>query len=81
MEENILVAMLAAKTSAGVTPEEDLREHVKHTPLPNVNKSAQSGFLAEETSPEVQNGGISSPIKRDLCPPKIFLKNEIKLAV
>ena len=36
--------MLAAKRSAGVTPEVNLRECVTHTPLPNVNQAAHSGF-------------------------------------
>ena len=37
-------AMLAAKRSAGVAPEVNLREHISHTPPPSVNKAAHSGF-------------------------------------
>ena len=39
-------AMLAAKRSAGVTPEVNLREHVTCMPLPSVNKAAHFGFEA-----------------------------------
>ena len=39
-----MAAMLAAKRSAGVTPEVFLREHVTHMPPPSWNKAAYSGF-------------------------------------
>ena len=35
-----LAVMLAAKRSAGVAPEVNLREHISHTPLPSANKAA-----------------------------------------
>ena len=41
--------MLAAKSSAGVAPEVNLREHISRTP---------------RTSPEVQKKGISGPTER-----------------
>ena len=44
MEENSSVAMLAAKRSAGVTPEVNCRECVTYMPLTSVNKTAHSGF-------------------------------------
>ena len=44
VEENGSAAMLAAKRSADVVPEVYLKEHVTHTPLPNRNKAAISGF-------------------------------------
>ena len=54
-------AMLAAKSLAIVTPEANLRECISCMSLPSANKAAHSGF---ETSPEVQNRGISGPTKR-----------------
>ena len=36
--------MLAAKRSAGVAPEVNLRECVTYKPLPSVNKDAHSDF-------------------------------------
>ena len=39
-----LAAMLAAKRSAGVTPEVNLRECVTHAPLLSMNKAVHSGF-------------------------------------
>ena len=56
--------MLAAKQSAGVTPEVNLRECVTHTSPPSANKTAQSGFKTQETSPEIQSSGIRCPTKR-----------------
>ena len=66
MEENGLAAMLAAKRSAGVAPEENLGKCITHTPLPSMNK---------EISPEVQNRSFSGPTKKDLCLPKFFEKS------
>ena len=60
-----LAAKLAAKRSAGVTPQVNLRECVTHTPPPNMNKAAHSGFETQrKTSPEVQSRGISGSTKR-----------------
>ena len=36
-------AMLVAKRSAGVAQRENLGEHVRHTPLPRMNKAVHSG--------------------------------------
>ena len=44
VDENGLAAMLAAKRSAGVTPEVNLREPISCMPQPRVNKAAHSGF-------------------------------------
>ena len=44
MVENGLAAMLATKRSGSVTPEMNLREHVKCMPPPSVNKAGHSGF-------------------------------------
>ena len=58
--ESGIQQLLATKRSAGVTLEVNLRECIKHMPLPNANKAAYS----EETSKEVQNRGISDPTKK-----------------
>ena len=55
--------MLAAKRSAGVTPEMNISECVTHMPLQSLNKAAHSGFETQ-TSSEVQTKGISGPTKR-----------------
>ena len=66
-EENGSAAMLTTKRSAGVTPDMNLIDCVTHTPPPNANKAAHSGFLyPEKMSPEVQNKGISGSTKRAL---------------
>ena len=67
--------MLAIKRLAGVAPEVNLREHRRHTPLPSANKAAHSGFETQKMSSEVQNRGISGPIKGHGST-KIFLKNQ-----
>ena len=46
MEEISLAAMLAAKRSAGVTPEVNLKEHVTHTHTPrgDIHKSPEQDY-------------------------------------
>ena len=44
MEENGSAAMLAAKRSAGVAPEVNLRVCITHMPPSSVKKAAHSGF-------------------------------------
>ena len=44
VDENGSATMLAAKRSAGVTPEVNLREYTSHIPVPIVNKATHSGF-------------------------------------
>ena len=44
VEEIGSAAMLAAKRSTDITPEVNLREHIRHMPLPSMNKAAHSGF-------------------------------------
>ena len=59
--------MLATKRLAGDAPEVNLGQCVTRTPRPSMNKAAHSvaGYgNPEETSPEVQNKGISVPTKR-----------------
>ena len=47
----MLVAMLAANRSAGVTPEVNLRKCIKHMPPPRVNKGAHSVFETQRRCP------------------------------
>ena len=57
MEENDSVAMLAAKRSAGVTPEVNLSEHVTHDPSTNAEcAQSQIGDLTGTTSVSIGNG-------------------------
>ena len=44
VEENGLAAILAAKRSAGVAAEVNLKEPVTHTPPPSVNEAAHSSL-------------------------------------
>ena len=72
MKQNGLAAMPAAKRSAVVAQETNLREHVTHIYLYQAQVRLPTFKLLnpEETSPEVQNRGFSGPTKKDLCPPK-----------
>ena len=67
LEENGSAAMLAPKRSAGVAPEVNLRDHVRHIPPPSVNKAALSGFVDVTRSPKrlsvAPQKGLSSKIK------------------
>ena len=61
VEENDLAAIMCAKSSAGVTPEGNLGEHIACTPPPSTNKTAHSGFKPRgksktETSVAAQKG-------------------------
>ena len=73
MEEISLAAMLAAKRSAGVTPEVNLRELVTRTPLPSVNKAAHSGFETQSRHHKKSKTGVSVAQQKDLCSPKKIL--------
>ena len=53
--------MLTIKRSTDVTPEVNLQECTSHMHVPSVNKAAH--WLWNPESREVQNRGISSPIK------------------
>ena len=59
VEESSVVAMLAAKRSAGVTPEMNLRKHIIHMPLPNMNKAAHSGFETQRRRYQKSKTGVS----------------------
>ena len=73
VEEIGLAAMLAAKRSAGVAPEVNLREHVTHMPPPNVNKAAQSGSETQRRHHQNSKaGGISGPTNRTYVLQRFF---------
>ena len=52
-------AMLAAKRSAGVAPEVNLREHITQMPLASVNKAAHSGFETQRKHHQKSKTGAS----------------------
>ena len=69
------VAMMAAKTSASVAPDINLRN-----PLCVGKEACKQGIHPGQTSPEVQKQGYQWRHKKDLCPPKIFFKKKNKLS-
>ena len=65
MEEIGSAGMLAAKRSAGVTPEVNLRECVACMPPPSANKDAHSGFETQRRHHQKSKTGVSvAPQKR-----------------
>ena len=77
MEENGSAVMLAAKRSASVTPEVNLRECVIHMPLSSMNKAAHTGFETQRIHHQKSKTGISVVPQKDLCPPKKIFKKEL----
>ena len=70
-----LAAMLATKRSAGIAPEMNLGEHVTHTPLLSVNKTAYSGLETQRRHHQKSKTGVSvAPQKGTLCIPNFSLK-------
>ena len=64
VDENGLAAILATKKSAGVAPKMNLRECTSHTPPPNANKAAHSGFeIQRRYHQKSKNAGICGPTK------------------
>ena len=73
VDDNGSVAMLTTKTSAGVTPEVNV--HTSYMTLPSANKAAHSGFETQRRCHQKSQTGVSETPQKDMCPPKIFLKN------
>ena len=71
VEENGSAAMLAAKRSAGVVPEVNLRVSVTRTPPPNVNKATSLALKHRGYVTRSQTQGYQWPHKKDLYPPCI----------
>ena len=66
VEEKGSAAMLAAKRSAGVTLEVNLKECIAHMPPPSMNKAAPSGFETQRRHHQKSKTGVSvAPQKRD----------------
>ena len=72
MKENGFAATLVAKSSAGVTPEVNLKGCVAHTPLPSGNKAALKPIIIIIIISPKQ--GYQWSDKKGLCPPIYFLK-------
>ena len=60
----------AAKRSAGVIPEVNLREHATHTPPPNANKATHFAFETQRRRHQKSKTGVS------VYPP-IFLEKDL----
>ena len=83
VEEIGSAAMLAAKRSAGVAPEVNLRERVMllvRLCQVRIRQNPLWLWNPEETSPEVQNRGISGPTKRTHVLQKFKKKKKKKYA-
>ena len=65
VENNGSAAVLSAKSSAGVTPEVNLRECVTCTPPPSTNKP-RVGIT------EIPKLGYQWPNNKDFCPSNFF---------
>ena len=65
-------AMLAAKRSAGVEPEVNLRECVTHMPPLNANKAAHSGFETQRRHHQKSKTGVSVAPQKGLMSSKII---------
>ena len=66
-------AMLAAKRSAGVTPEVNLRRHVTCTALLSANKAAHSGFETQRRCHQKSKTGVSvAPQKEPMSSKNFF---------
>ena len=59
LEQNHSAAVLAAKKSAGVTPEVNLRKHVTSMLLISMNKAAHYGFETQRICHQKSETGIS----------------------
>ena len=74
VEENGSAAIVVTKRSAGVTPKVNLKEYATYMSLPSVNKAAHSGFETQRIYHQKFKVGVSVAPRKDLCPPKIYLK-------
>ena len=70
VDKNSLDAMLAAKWSAGVSPEVNPQEHVASMPLASANKAARYGFETQRRHHQPKQGYQRFHTK-DFCHPKI----------
>ena len=75
VEENGFTAMLVTKSSAGVAPEVNIRECVTHMPLLSLNKASHSGCETQRRHHQKSKTMVSVAREKDLCPPKVILKD------
>ena len=74
MEEDGLAAMLAAKRSAGVALEMNVRECVTHMPLPRVNKATHSCFEMQRRHHQKSKTQVSVASQKGFMSSKFFFK-------
>ena len=72
MGQNDLAAMLAARRSAGVTPEINLKEPVTYMPPPSMNKAAHSGCETERRHYQESKTGVSVAPQKGLMSSNFF---------
>ena len=60
-------AMLAAKRSAGVTPDVNPGECISRMPPPSVNKAAHSGFETQRRCHQKSKTGVSVAPQKSTC--------------
>ena len=58
IQKKMLAAMLAAKMSAGVAPEVNLRKYVTCMPLPSANNPSHSGFETQRRRHQMSKTGV-----------------------
>ena len=76
VEENGSAAMLAAKRSAGVTPEVNLGEHVTCMPPPSTNKAAHSDFETQKRCHKKSKIEVSVAPQKGLMSSKKILRKD-----
>ena len=74
LEDISLVAMLATKRLAGVTPEVNLGEHLACMPLSSLNKAASSGFETQGRHHQKSKTKVSVAPQKGLVSSKNFKK-------
>ena len=81
VDENGSAVMPAAKRSADVTPEMNLREHTSYTPLPSADKTAHSGFKTQKRRHQKSKTGLSvaSTNRTDVLQKKLKIKQKQKI--
>ena len=78
VEENGSATMLATKR-LGIAPEVNFREHITCMPPQSINKAAHPGFETLKRHHQKSKAGVleAPQKKKDLCPPKFFLKKNV----
>ena len=74
VEEIGSAAMLAAKRSAGVTPEVNVKEHVTPMPPQSTNKAANSSFETQRRHHQKSKTGMSVAPQKGLMSSKHLRK-------